>query len=166
MGAESARLLVCSDLARARQTAAPSADLLQMPAQAEPIWREQGFGIFEGLSFEEASTRHPAEWQAWLRQDAGYAPPGGESRQAFHARVVAALQALAAANPGRTTAVVTHGGVLDMVWRTTQGLPLDGHRSCLIPNTGVNRIRVRGASIEILAWADDAHLHDLAGSLP
>ena len=48
-----------------------------------------------------------------------------------------------------------------MVWRTAQGLPLSGPRSCPIPNAGLNRIRIRGDSIEILAWGEDAHVADL-----
>ncbi|RPH44556.1 MAG: hypothetical protein EHM87_09885, partial [Burkholderiales bacterium] len=55
----------------------------------------------------------------------------------------------------------THGGVLDMVWRTAQGLPLSGPRTCPTPNTGINRIRVDGDALEVLAWADDAHLAGL-----
>ena len=155
------QLLVCSALARTRQTAAPSADALRLSALPSVLLREQGFGIFEGLSFDEAIERHPREWAAWLRQDADYAPPGGETRRAFHARVLAALLALARESEGRAVAVVTHGGVLDMVWRTAQGLPLSGPRSCAIPNAGINRIRVRGESIEIVGWADDAHVSDL-----
>jgi probable phosphoglycerate mutase len=58
-------------------------------------------------------------------------------------------------------AVVTHGGVLDMVWRTVHGLPLAGPRECAIPNTGINRLRWRGGALEILGWADDAHLAGL-----
>ena len=72
-----------------------------------------------------------------------------------------AVRAVAAAHPDARIAVVTHGGVLDMVWRTAQGLPLSGPRTCAIPNAGLNRIRVRGESIEIVSWGDDAHVADL-----
>ena len=57
--------------------------------------------------------------------------------------------------------MVTHGGVLDMVWRTVHGLPLSGPRECALPNTGINRLRWRGSVPEILEWADDAHLAGL-----
>jgi len=89
---------------------------------------------------------------------ADFALPGGESLRQFHARVTAALQALADEQAGRHVAVVTHGGVLDMLWRSAKGLSLDGLRDCAIPNTGINRLRWRGGRLDILSWGDDAHL--------
>jgi probable phosphoglycerate mutase len=58
--------------------------------------------------------------------------------------------------------VVTHGGVLDMLWRTANGLPLDGLRTCDIPNTGMNHLRWRQGTLEILRWADANHLEGLS----
>jgi hypothetical protein len=49
-----------------------------------------------------------------------------------------------------------------MVWRTANRLPLDGPRECPIPNAALNRLRIAGDAIEILAWGDDAHVADLA----
>jgi probable phosphoglycerate mutase len=49
-----------------------------------------------------------------------------------------------------------------MVWRQAQGLPLAGPRRCEIPNTGINRVRWDGQRLQILQWADDAHLRGLA----
>ena len=57
--------------------------------------------------------------------------------------------------------VVTHGGVLDMLWRAVQGQPLDGARACAIPNAGINRLRWSAGTLEIVEWADDAHLAGL-----
>ena len=62
--------------------------------------------------------------------------------------------------------VVSHGGVLDMLWRTANGLPLDGLRSCEIPNTGVNRLRWRAGTLQIVQWADASHLDGLPEPVP
>lgn len=156
-------LIVSSDLSRARQTAQPSSGALALEAVPMPTLREQGFGVFEGLSFDEIDARHPALWVEYQRHDPDFAPPGGESVRAFHARIVRALRDLALAHPGATLAVFTHGGVLDMAWRAAQGLPLHGPRQCLIPNAGLNRIRVDDEQLQILDWADDAHVADLTG---
>jgi probable phosphoglycerate mutase len=61
----------------------------------------------------------------------------------------------------RVVTVVTHGGVLDMLWRTANGLPLDGLCACEIPNTGINRLRWRAGTLEIVQWADAGHLAGL-----
>lgn len=158
--------LVCSDLTRTRQTAAPSSTRLGLAPTPLASLREQHFGVFEGLSFAQVMAQHPAQWQDWSRHDPDYALPGGESVQQFHSRVVTAILELAAQHAGRTLAVVTHGGVLDMVWRAAHGTTLHGPRQCPIPNAGLNRLRVTARQIEIVAWADDAHVADLAGAAP
>jgi len=156
--------LHCSDLLRTRQTAGPSAQALALTAQPDPSLREQHFGVLEGLSFDDARRLHPQAWEDWLRHDPDRGVPGGECASRFHTRVIAALQAVARAHAGARVAVVTHGGVLDMVWRTARGLPLSGARTCPIPNAALNRVRVADGLLEILAWADDAHVADLAPS--
>ena len=155
-------LLVSSDLQRTQQTAAPLSNLRTLPVSAlHRGLREQSFGVLEGLDAPTIRQRHPDLWQQWLRFDADAALPEGESTRSFHARVMAMLHELAGLHAGRRVAVVTHGGVLDMVWRTVHGLPLSGPRECAIPNTGINRLRWRGGVPEILEWADDAHLAGL-----
>jgi 2,3-bisphosphoglycerate-dependent phosphoglycerate mutase len=154
-------LIYVSDLIRTRQTAQPASHRLELVATPSAALREQGFGILEGLSAGEVVERHPAEWAGWMRFDPDYAPPGGESTRAFHSRVLAEVQALAARHPRRTVALVTHGGVLDMLWRTALGRPLAGARECPIPNAGLNRMRLCDDALEVLEWADDAHVADL-----
>ena len=154
--------LYSSDLLRTRQTAAPAAAKLALDAAMDAALREQHFGILEGMSFDEVQARHPDELAAWMRHDPDYALPEGESVRVFHARVVGAVRALAARHPGQRLAIVTHGGVLDMIFRTVHALPLVGPRACPIPNAGLNHLRLRGDELEIVRWADDAHLAALA----
>ena len=59
--------LACSDLLRARQTAGPASTALGLVPTAEPALREQAFGAFEGLSFEEVAERYPQAFVAWQR---------------------------------------------------------------------------------------------------
>ena len=159
---ERVEVFYCSDLLRTRQTAEPAALKIGLPAAPDAGLREQHFGILEGMSFDEVQAQHPQHLAQWLRHDPDYALPDGESVRRFHARVVGAVQALANRHAGQTLAVVTHGGVLDMLFRTVHGLPLQGPRESSIPNAGLNRLRVEGDRIEIVDWADDAHLAGLA----
>ncbi len=162
LAGETLQGLVSSDLQRARQTAQAVAGGTQQP---EPVLeaglREQHFGVMEGLRVPDIQARHPQAWAQWVRFEADYAFEGGECARAFHARVLAALHALARRHPGQRLAVVTHGGALDMVYRSALGLSLSGPRQCDIPNAGINRVRLRGEAIEILDWADTRHLADL-----
>ena len=158
LAVEPQRPLFCSDLTRAVETAAPVGQAWRAHAQALPAFREQSFGVLEGLDVPTIRERHPDLWARWLEHAADFALPGGESLRQFHARVIGAVQELAHSFPGQVLTVVTHGGVLDMLWRTAHGLPLDGLRQCEIPNAGINRLRWQRDSLSIETWADAAHL--------
>jgi probable phosphoglycerate mutase len=161
LAAEPCDALFSSDLARAQQTAAPLAAAWSKPATLVPGLREQSFGVLEGLDVPTIKARHADLWQQWLEHRGDFALPGGESLRQFHARVLSAVRELAVAAPGKRLVVVTHGGVLDMLWRTAHGLSLDGLRECEIPNTGLNRLRWAADALQIERWADDEHLSGL-----
>ena len=154
-------LLISSDLQRARETAQPVQRVHAKPLLALAALREQSFGVLEGMDVAGIKSRHPQLWAQWLRHDADYALPDGESTRQFHARVVDAVRELATAHGDKTLVLVTHGGVLDMLWRTVHGLPLHGARECAIPNTGINRLRWRAGTLDIVRWAEDQHLAGL-----
>jgi probable phosphoglycerate mutase len=149
-----------SDLQRAWQTAAPMSHDTRV-VQAQSGLREQGFGLFEGHSVAELQQQQPELWGLWRRFDADFELPGGESTRRFHDRVMQTLGALAESNWGERLVVVTHGGVLDMVWRTVHDQSLHGYRQCDIPNAGVNHVVWEDGRWRILFWAEVAHLQGL-----
>lgn len=161
LAGEVAQAVYASDLLRAQQTAHPIATQLALQPLPEAGLREQNFGRVDGMRVDDIKERHPEAWEGWLRFHEDYAMPEGESTRQFHARVMEAVQRLALAHPGEKLVVVTHGGVLDMIYRTARSLGLNGPRQSEIPNAGVNRIRVQGGGLEILDWADVRHLGDL-----
>lgn len=151
-----------SDLLRARQTAAPLAATWGHEPVAMAGLREQNFGVLEGLDVPTIKAQHADLWRNWLLHRADFCLPGGESLRQFHARVTDTVRELAGlARPGQRLAVVTHGGVLDMLWRSAHGLSLDGLRECDIPNTGINRLRWVDGALHIEQWADAGHLQGL-----
>ncbi|WP_218510327.1 histidine phosphatase family protein [Variovorax sp. dw_308] len=165
LAGEPIQQVISSDLMRAQQTATPAAQQLKLPIVTTVGLREQHFGVAEGLRADEIRALHPRAWEQWLEFREENSMPEGESALAFHARIMEALGRIATTYGGQNVLVVTHGGVLDMVWRTARGMSLSGPRQSEIPNAGVNRIRLADASqptrIEILEWADAGHLKDL-----
>jgi probable phosphoglycerate mutase len=155
-----------SDLRRARQTAAPLAVAWRREPQALPGLREQHFGLLEGLNVSTIKARHPDLWARWLEHDGDFALPGGESLVQFHRRVLEAVRGVAEQLGGRRAALVTHGGVLDMLWRSANGEPIAGLRRCEIPNAGLYRLRWKGGTLVIERWADDEHLRGLPDQAP
>ncbi len=157
--------LVSSDLSRARQTADPFARQVQasrgIGLDVDAALREQAFGRIDGMRVEDIKRDHADVWAGWTQFQSDYVVPGGESTRQFHTRVMAALWQMVASHPGRTLAVVTHGGVLDMVFRTARGLGLEGPRQSAIPNAGISRVRMQDGVVELLQWADTAHLEGM-----
>jgi 2,3-bisphosphoglycerate-dependent phosphoglycerate mutase len=71
-----------------------------------------------------------------------------------------AVRRIAQQYQGQKVMVVTHGGVLDMIWRIARGTALDGPRQSDIPNTDLNRVRVNCK--EVVDWAVVRHLANLS----
>jgi probable phosphoglycerate mutase len=124
-----------------------------------PELRERRYGLFEGLTYDEARARYPADYAAFERRDPDYAfPGGGESLRDFFARVTGRIQSLRLAYPGETVAVVIHGGVLDIINRFVRGNPLEMPRDFHIPNTGLNWVVAGENGWHIESWAETRHL--------
>jgi probable phosphoglycerate mutase len=150
--------LYSSDLARARQTAAPLAARSGVALQQDAGLRERGFGDFEGLSFAQIEQRWPEQAAAWRRRDPEFGARGGEVLRDFRERVVAAVARLARAHRGQHIALVTHGGVLDLLYREATRVPLDAPRTWQLANAGINRLLHSAQGLVLVGWGDVGHL--------
>lgn len=159
--------LYCSDLARARQTAEPAARVLGASPIATAALRERHYGAFQGLTYDEARARFPAEYDRFAARETDFAfPDGGESLSGFAARVTAVLREIAERHAGAQVLVITHGGVLDIVHRLATGKPLEAARDFPIPNAALNWIAFATGRWQLLAWADEGHLAQARDELP
>jgi probable phosphoglycerate mutase len=152
--------LYSSDLARARQTAAPLAARSGVVLQQDAGLRERGFGDFEGLSFAQIEQRWPEQAAAWRRRDPEFGARGGEVLRDFRERVVAAVARLASAHRGQHIALVTHGGVLDLLYREATRVPLDAPRPWQLANAGINRLLHSAQGLVLVGWGDVGHLEE------
>jgi probable phosphoglycerate mutase len=162
LASEALDLLVSSDLQRARQTAQAVATLRGMPLQIEPALRERCYGGFEGLLYSEIEQRFPAEFAAWQARDVDAVLPSGKNRgesfRQFYARATEAILGLAQAHPGKTIAMVAHGGVLECAYRMAGNLPLETPRDFKVYNASVNRFHMDGGKLVLDSWGEVAHL--------
>jgi probable phosphoglycerate mutase len=156
--------IVASDLQRARQTAQAVATALGLPVATDPALRERCYGGFEGLLYSEIEARFPREFAAWQARDIDARLPEGKNQgetfRAFFTRATAAILAQAAAHPGRTLALVAHGGVLECAYRLALGLPLETPRDFKVFNASINRFRYHPSDgrLELLSWGEVEHL--------
>ncbi len=150
--------LYSSDLLRARQTAHPISAALGLPMVLRPELRERHFGRCEGLTFAEIAEKFPDDARAIKHRDPDYISPGGESRREHQTRILDCIGTLVSDHAGQTIVVVTHGGVLDVIYRRVYGLPPEAPRDYPIPNAGINWVSVDGEQWVIESWGETAHL--------
>jgi probable phosphoglycerate mutase len=156
---ESIDALICSDLRRARQTAAPLERAHGLWARVSADWRERAYGVFEGMTYAEAKVAYPDDYARVERRDPAFAfAGGGESLERLAARVVPAFDALAERWVGQTVVVITHGGVLDIINRHVRGVPLPQPRDFVIANAGLNWFEHGARGWRLTAWGDVNHL--------
>lgn len=152
-----------SDLQRAQQTAQPTAAVLGLSLKVSDSLRERAYGAFQGHDSAEIAARFPDAYAVWQTRDPGFAPQGGESGRAFYHRVLHAVASIVAAHPGGRIACVTHGGVLDCVYRSAHRLLLDAPRDWKLLNTSINTVEFEGdGRARVLAWADVGHLDGMS----
>jgi broad specificity phosphatase PhoE len=97
-----------SDLARARQTAEPTAAALGLPLVLDPALRELHVGAYQGLTRVELDARYP-DWRLQMSEGR---PPDGESRAELRARLGPALDRIERDAPAGEILVVSHGAAM------------------------------------------------------
>ena len=160
---EGLEAIVASDLQRAFDTAQAIGRRSGLAVATDVALRERSFGIFQGSTYAEIDARWPAEAARWRRHDPEFGPEDGETFRAFSARAVAACARIAAAHAGRSIAIVTHGGVLDCLYRAASGIALDAPRSWELGNATINRLLYTARGFTLVGWNDAQHLE---GELP
>ncbi len=161
MDGEAIDAIVSSDLGRAHATAQFVARRTGHAVRVDARFRERSFGVGEGLTYEELDRAFPGAFSRVLETDPDFAIPGGESRRQFSARVQGAFESLARDHPGKRIAVVTHGGVLGIVYRLVHGIALSAPHPVPIANASFNAVALQGSRWSVEAWGDTAHLGDV-----
>ena len=151
--------VISSDLGRAAETARAFAEPLGLPLTLDAGLRERGFGALEGHTYDEIEERFPDLARRWRAREPDFGPPGGgESLNALFERAVGAAARWAMAHEGSTIALVTHGGVLDCLYRAALRLELQAPRTWQLGNAAVNRLLHTGEGFTLVGWNDHQHL--------
>jgi glucosyl-3-phosphoglycerate phosphatase len=125
-------LIVSSDLRRAYDTATRLAERTGLQVQADERLRETHLGDWQGMTHTEIDAEVPGARLAW-REDATWAPHGGESRVDVAARSLPLVAELVsgepewggAGEPDRPVVLVAHGGLIAALSAALLKLPVD-----------------------------------------
>ncbi|BBZ59766.1 glucosyl-3-phosphoglycerate phosphatase [Mycolicibacterium monacense] len=128
-------LIVSSDLRRALDTAVALGERCGLPVSVDTRLRETHLGDWQGMTHLEVDAAAPGARLAW-REDARWAPHGGESRVDVAARSRPLVGELVAGQPewgsdsdghepDRPVVLVAHGGLIAALTADLLGLPVD-----------------------------------------
>lgn len=124
-------LIVSSDLRRAYDTAETLAQCCSLPVRVDPRLRETHLGDWQGLTHHQVDAGSPGARLAW-RDDARWAPHGGESRVDVADRSTPLVAELVAGEPEwgaddaeRPVVLVAHGGLIAALTAALLDLPVD-----------------------------------------
>jgi probable phosphoglycerate mutase len=153
--------LYSSDLGRARFTAEQIGRAIKYEVLLEKGLRERHFGIFGGLTDEECREKFPVEFESWQKDLVNYPIPGGESWHEFYRRAAQCFEELVKREAGKRIVVVTHGGVLDSLFRHVFEVPLGRRRHAKLWNASINVFTFNTGVWQLNSWGDRYHLRSI-----
>ena len=125
-----------SPLARARETAAPLAELLGMEIRISPGVAEWDQNSSEYVPVEELKAADDPRWHAMLSGEWS----SDESEDDFRTRVLESIETIVDDHRGQKVAVVCHGGIINGYLSHVLGLG-EFARGFFYPNyTSINRV--------------------------
>ncbi|BBX45469.1 glucosyl-3-phosphoglycerate phosphatase [Mycobacterium cookii] len=124
--------IVSSDLRRAYDTAVALGERAGLPVDVDERLRETHLGDWQGMTHNEIDAVAPGARLAW-REDATWAPHGGENRLDVATRSVPLIAELVAREPewgvvdepARPVVLVAHGGLIAALTAALLGLPIE-----------------------------------------
>jgi len=148
-----AALILASPLKRAAETARTIAERLSISVDFDDDLMEFDNGVLAGLLKEEAIKKYP-------KPVGGRPPheciPGGESEISFRARGEIAWSRIrhSCPEPDKRILIVSHGGMISMLFRCFLELPMNSNVWIKTSDTGIHLWRV-DADYRIVVFSDN-----------
>jgi probable phosphoglycerate mutase len=144
-----------SDLERARETAEIVARARGLNVKTLSELREIDVGSWSGLTRAEAESRFPDGYQRWL--DGGEGWDDGETYEQMSARVIRAIQRVAADEDGGRVLIVAHGGSIRAVHAAALGVDVHLYRRIqrVEPNATLSAVCIENGRLTELCPTED-----------
>lgn len=145
-----------SDLKRAQETAK-----LLMPEKRIHLsegFREIGFGVWEGLTFDQIIEDHGELLEQWKREPGEVVFPRGESVADTQQRVSRAFREIDEQEEGKNILIVSHGITIKLLMASLLQMPVSGIFRITQDNLALNIVRTTDERTEIITMNDTAHL--------
>ena len=161
-------LVISSDLKRAYDTVAPSAEIRGLQVIPDKNLREINVGKWEYLTYDEIDQNFGEQWHLWKEDMSRCEPEGGESLAAMRERIVNEVTKIALENNGKTVLIGTHATpirIMETVWRH---MPFEAIRDLeWVKNASVTRVNYNpDGTFELISFGRYDFQGDLATGFP
>lgn len=149
-----------SDLYRTRATASALYLPRGLTPRPVPALREIHVGVWEQKTWGEIARRWPKQMQNFSQRMDLWHMEGAETPAQVQARVLGAMEEIAAENDGKTAAVFSHGYAIRLVLAALQGISLadTGPRTPTGDNTAVSLLEWDEGAFRVVRQNDNSHL--------
>ncbi len=147
-----------SDLDRAKETAECVGEKLGVSVRPEKAFRELSFGDWEGLTYQEISSRWPKEAEKLFTAPDELVIPHGETFQELQKRALDKIQLLYKNHIDQTVAVFAHGAINKTILAGLMHIPLHYLWSLRQDNTAVNILRLDDGYVMVELINSTSHL--------
>ncbi|MFH1524404.1 MAG: histidine phosphatase family protein [Chloroflexota bacterium] len=143
------KAIYASPLERAIETVEPLAQTLGLDIQVRPALADIDVGDWAGRSWKTLNrTKH---WKVIQHTPSQFQFPGGESFLQVQQRIVATLDAIAAAHKKEMVAVVFHADPIKLAVAHYLGLPLDSFQRLTVHTGSVTVLEIGESTARLLA---------------
>lgn len=149
--------LYSSDLGRARHTAELITAGTKLPIVVDARLRERGLGVFEGLTSADITVKFPEETRRYFSGDPNYVVPKSESLLGRFKIGLECLNQIVEKHRGSTVVAVTHGGMIQAMFRHVTGVAFDAPRRFAIRNATYNVFLHDESGWSLETWGDISH---------
>ena len=157
--AERVDAIYTSDLRRARDTAQVIAQSLNKSILIESRLREACLGELQGKTYAEVHDRWYSTIQIMPCYFVDRAPPGVESLRELQARLMDAIEPIAAQHQNGTVLIVTHGACLRAMFCAWLGIELSSYWKLRFDSGSVSIVQLTESGTTIALLNDTSHLH-------
>ncbi len=123
------------------QTAQYISKAYQKDFEILPELRNQEFGIWKGLSYDEVEERYPEMLKKYHELTSSYAPEGGETLLEFDERVENTMNDIIEKNLTKRIIVVTHSNFIRAAIRNALEIPVENQNRVFIPTGSATQVK-------------------------
>ena len=107
-----------------------------------PSLLELNFGLWEGLTHHQISSKYNEQYSAWLKDPFTNQPPSGESLESFKTRVIGFLKRIVNDHSGKTIVCITHAGPIKMIVNYLLGKQFTDFWNIRVDNASVSWFKI------------------------